>query len=88
VRGRWKEAEDVIKKSLSLAYEYVENILRDRWIEAEPFILNGKKNSLEYCLRYNVRLPEERHNRVVAEVAFEKDFTNQSLKKRYIYRIK
>jgi hypothetical protein len=74
----------LIKKNLSIAFDYVEEVVKGRWIEAEDTILNGKKKSLEYCLRYNAKLPEAIHNKVLTEVAFDSKVPNLDLKKKYV----
>ena len=82
------EAEEFIKKSFSIAFDYAEDVIKGRWKEAEELILNGKKNSLEYCLLHNIRLPEAVHNKVMAEIAFGNKVPNLELKKKYMNRIK
>ena len=36
--GRWPEAENYIMKDPYQAYMYAKNVIKDRWIEAEPHI--------------------------------------------------
>ena len=38
IKGRWPEAEDVIKKDTCYAYLYALNVIKGRWPEAEEYI--------------------------------------------------
>jgi len=44
-KTRWPEAESIIMKDSRAIYIYAKTILRDRWIEAEPFILQTEPES-------------------------------------------
>jgi hypothetical protein len=41
IKGRWIEAEDIIKKDPYHAYCYAKDVIKGRWNEAEDYI---KKN--------------------------------------------
>lgn len=88
IKGRFAPAEDIIKKHISLAYEYIDDVIKGRWKEAESYLLNGKKRSLEYCIKYNAKLPEQHHNKVLAEIALSTGkIINVELKRIYVSRI-
>lgn len=72
------------KSNPRLIYEYCSKLLKRRWKEAEHIIFNNPEYSVKYCTKFDIELPEDIHNKVVAEVAF----TNASVSKKiYINKI-
>lgn len=59
-------------------YEYCSKLLKSRWKEAEHIVFKNSEYSVKYCTKFDIALPEDIHNKVVAEVAF----TNASVSKK------
>jgi len=48
VKGRIPDFEDIIKKEPYCAYWYARNVIKNRWPEAEEYILRDETATLEY----------------------------------------
>lgn len=59
-------------------YEYCSKLLKSRWKEAEHIIFKNSEYSVKYCTKFEIALPEDIHNKIIAEVAF----TNASVSKK------
>jgi hypothetical protein len=49
IKGRWIEAEEIIKKDPRYAYCYAYHIIKGRWIEAEEFIKKHPTYAYHYA---------------------------------------
>ena len=64
-------------------YEYASKILKRRWKEAEHIVMKCPNYSIKYCTKFDISVPEEIHNKVLSDVAFNnKKLT--SYKKKYL----
>ena len=50
IKGRWKEAEDIIKTDPRSAYYYAIDVIEGRWKEAEPFIKTDLRCAFYYAV--------------------------------------
>lgn len=63
-------------------YEYSSKILNDRWKQAEPIILKHPDYAAKYCTKFELPVPEEIHNQIIAEVALSNKST--TFRKRFL----
>ena len=70
------------KYNAKYIYEYCCKILKERWIEAEPILLKNPDYAAKYCTKFDLPVPEETHNQMLAEVAF--NTKTASYKKKYL----
>lgn len=64
-------------------YEYCSKVLERRWEEAEPIIFKSAEYAAKYCTKFDLPVPENIHNQIITEVAFNKT-TKTSYKKKYL----
>jgi len=48
IKGRWPEAEEIIKKDAQISYYYAFLVIEGRWPEAEEIIKNDEKIAKSY----------------------------------------
>lgn len=67
-----------------LIYGYSSFVLGKRWKQAESILFKNAQYAAKYSNKFNVLIPEETHNQILAEVAFSKPSAS---KKRYLDKI-
>lgn len=71
-------------------YEYASKILKRRWKEAEHIVMKCPDYAVKYCTKFNMTVPEEIHNKILSDVAFnnkkltchKKKYLDQNSKKK------
>jgi hypothetical protein len=72
------------KSNAKYIYEYSTKILKNRWLEAEHILFKNQFYLLKYSNKFKLPIPEEDHNRLLSEVAF--DDKCPAYKKKFIRR--
>ncbi len=64
-------------------YEYCSKVLERRWEEAEPIVFKNAEYAAKYCTKFDLPVPENIHNQIITEVAFN-TAAKTSYKKKYL----
>ena len=71
------------KANAKYIFEYCTKVLNARWAEAEHILMKNSDYAARYCMKFGISPPEEIHNQIIAEVAFD-NTSKKSFKKKYL----
>lgn len=63
-----KESDN--KSAAKYIFDYCCGVLKSRWEQAEPILFKNPEYAAKYCSKFGVLLPEDQHNQVMTEIAF------------------